>query len=114
MVGQSTPEDLSKFLASRKLPFEIYCDPGNKTYRAYGLERGSLWQVTTSPKVLLKGAIAHAQGHMQTGIVGDAMQMPGSFVIVEGKIVYAHRGQMSSDLARPAELLTAATRSPSP
>ena len=39
--------------------------------------------------------------------MGDGMQLPGSFVIKDGIVVYAHRGRVSSDTAPIDELLGA-------
>lgn len=107
VVGQATPEDLQRFLEGRDVPFETYCDPDLGAYRAYGLARGTLWQVVFAPKVIAEGIAAYQEGHKVEAIVGDPMQLPGSFVVSEGKIVFAHRGQTAADIAPPADLLAA-------
>lgn len=107
MIGQEGPEKLTRFLESRDLPFEMLCDPALDAYRAYGLSRGSLWQVLLAPPVIAAGIESYQEGHKVEPIVGDPMQLPGSFVISKGKVVYSHRGRYSSDLAPVADLLGA-------
>ena len=108
VVGQAQPSDLAEFMAGRSLPFEVFCDPDQQAYAAYGLVRGTLWQVTLSPEVIGAGLQAFQEGHRVSGIVGDAMQLPGSFVIDRGTIVFAHKGTTSSDLTSPEDLIAAA------
>lgn len=107
MVGQGSPEDLSSFLEGRDFPFEVLCDPDFSAYHAYGLVRGTLWQVVFAPEVIASGIAAYQEGHKIEPIVGDPMQLPGSFVVLAGKVVFAHRGRLSSDLAPPEALLAA-------
>jgi hypothetical protein len=107
VIGQGTPEELSNFLEGRNLPFEVLCDSDFSAYQAYGLVRGTLWQVLFSPQVIAAGVAAYQEGHKVEAIVGDPMQLPGSFVIKDEKVVFAHRGRLSSDLAAPDDLLAA-------
>jgi hypothetical protein len=106
-VSMGTPLDLTEFLAEHDLPFELLCDPSAEAYRAYGLVRGNAYQVAMAPQVVAAGIKAAAEGHFISATVGDAMQLPGSFVVVDGRIVYAHRGRLSSDLAPIDDLLQA-------
>lgn len=110
VIGQGTTEELNRFLEGRDIPFDLFCDPELEAYRAYGLSRGSLWQVLFSPQVIAEGIAAHQEGHKVEAIVGDPMQLPGTFVVDDGKIVFAYRGQTSADLAPPEEILAAASR----
>jgi peroxiredoxin len=105
-IGQGTPEELRKFMEGRDLPFEMLTDPERAAFRAYGLERGSAGQIF-SRQVVVEGFKAAAEGHVMTRAVGDVMQLPGSFVVQDGTIVFAHRGQLSSDVGDPDELIAA-------
>jgi hypothetical protein len=107
-VSMGTPVDLTEFLDEHHLPFELLCDPSAEAYRAYGLSRGNAYQVAMAPQVVASGIKAASEGHFIRPTVGDAMQLPGAFVVVEGRIVYAHRGRLSSDLAPIDDLLEAA------
>lgn len=96
-------------MEGRNLPFEVLTDPEREAYRAYGLERGSAGQIF-SRKVVVEGLKAASEGHVMTKAVGDVMQLPGSFVIEDGTILFAHRGQLSSDVGSPDDLIAAVTR----
>jgi hypothetical protein len=108
-IGQGTPAQLRHFLSykDRHFPFPLYTDPQRISFRAYGLERGNWWQVTLAPKVLARGARAASKGHVVSKPVGDVKQMPGSFLVVDGIIRFARRGEASSDVVPPRELLAA-------
>ena len=107
VVGQGTPEDLRDFLETRPVPFETFVDPERAAYRLYNLPRGNLRQVAYDPRVIRAGVAAASEGHIVGVPMGDGMQLPGSFVIKNGVVVYAHRGKLSSDTAPIDELLGA-------
>ena len=107
VVGQGTPEDLRDFLETRPVPFETFVDPERAAYALYNLPRGSLRQVAYDPRVIKAGVVAASEGHIVGVPMGDGMQLPGSFVIKDGIVVYAHRGKLSSDTAPIEDLLNA-------
>jgi len=107
VVGQGTHEDMQAFLATRPVPFDTFADPERGAYRAYGLARGNWRQVAYDPSVLRAGAVAAMEGHIVGTPMGDPMQLPGSFVITDGIVVYAHRGATSADTAPIDDLLRA-------
>ena len=107
VVGQGTHEDMQAFLETRPVPFETFADPERAAYGLYNLPRGSMRQVAYDPRVIRAGIVAAAEGHIVGVPMGDGMQLPGSFVIREGIVVYAHRGKLSSDTAPIDELLGA-------
>ena len=78
-----------------------------EAYRAYSVVRGSWWQVASHPRVLAAGAIAAAEGHIVGRPMGDTKMLPASFVIKDRVIVFAHRGETSSDITPPSELIAA-------
>jgi peroxiredoxin len=105
-IGQGTPEELERFMYGRDLPFRMLTDPNRESYRAYGLERGSPGQIF-SRQVVVSGLKAASEGHVMSKVVGDVMQLPGSFVVIDGIIRFAHRGQTSADIAPIDDLLAA-------
>jgi peroxiredoxin len=107
VVGQGTPEDLDAFLQTRPVPFETFVDPDRRAYGLYNLPRGTMRQVAYDPRVIKAGVVAASEGHIVGVPMGDGMQLPGSFVISDGVVVYAHRGKLSSDTAPINELLDA-------
>ena len=81
-----------------------FSDPEQKLYRAFGLARGSWWQVL-GPKVIWRGFVAaivrrHGFGRPQA----DVRQMPGAFLLREGAIVRAFRHESSADRPDYCEL----------
>ena len=72
-------------------------DPGRRLYRAFGLPRGNAWMIF-GPKVWLRGFDAGVlKGHGVGGIMGDAFQMPGLFMIFHGQILRSYRHQSAAD-----------------
>ncbi|MBM3128174.1 MAG: AhpC/TSA family protein [Chloroflexi bacterium] len=88
-VTQGDPDAARVFCEQRAPGIACLADPERKAYRAFGLERGSLWQVMLSPQVLLGTLRAWWRGH-KTELPPrsqDVMQMSGAFIIgTDGKI----------------------------
>lgn len=65
-------------------------DPSGRAYRAFGLRRGSAWQLF-GPRVVWRGFVAGVlRGHGVGALEGDGFQMPGTFLVHRGAIVKAH------------------------
>lgn len=107
VVTQGNPEAARTFCEQHAPGIACLADPERKAYRAYGLERGSLWQVILSPQVLLGTLRAWRRGH-KTGLPPrgqDVMQMSGLFVIgADGKIRLPYYYDTIADHP-PADLL---------
>jgi peroxiredoxin len=72
-------------------------DPGRGLYRAFELRRGNLWQLF-GPSVIARGIAAFVRGGHGVGrLRGDGFQMPGAFVVRDGRIVRAFRHAAASD-----------------
>ena len=88
-VTQGKPEETLEFCKRQAPGIVCLADPERRAYRAFGLERGSLWQVILSPQVLLGTLRAWRHGH-GTGLPPrgqDVMQLSGTFIIgTDGKI----------------------------
>lgn len=82
-VTQGTPAETLEF-GKRQAP-GVVClsDPERSAYQAYGLGRGSMWQVLLSPEVIKGTANARQHGHIaELPPPGqDVMQMSGTFII---------------------------------
>ena len=61
-------------------------DPGRRLYRGLGLRRGKLSQLL-GWSVLRRGASAFFSGHRAGRLEGDGTQMPGVFLVHEGRVV---------------------------
>lgn len=89
VIMQGTPEATAAF-AKRFAP-GLYClaDPERKAYKAYGLERGNLFQTFLNPKVWSAIAKSREKGYaVEPAPAGqDSMQMSGTFIIgTDGKV----------------------------
>lgn len=72
-------------------------DPDCQLYRAYGLHRGKFTQLL-GPAVWWRGfRAAILAGHAVGPAVGDGFQMPGAFLVRDGKILKAYRHQTAAD-----------------
>ncbi|HMB23900.1 MAG TPA: peroxiredoxin-like family protein [Anaerolineales bacterium] len=84
VVTQGTPEQARAFCEARAPGVQCLADPERKSYRAYGLERASLWQTFLSLDVWRSNwRLKRARGwNVEMPPSGqDAMQMAGTFVI---------------------------------
>jgi len=72
-------------------------DPQKDLYRAFGLQRGSLAQII-GPKVLWRGFVAAIlEGHGFGAPKQDPFQLPGVFLVHQGRILRDFRHEYSSD-----------------
>ena len=86
--------------------FPCLADPRRKGYKAFGLKRGSLLQVL-GPTAIARGIRAARHGHHIEKTVGDAFQMPGTFIIdSEGIVRYARYSRHVADHPSTADLIT--------
>ena len=90
IVTQGTPEEAKVFCAQRAPGVVCLSDAECKSYRAYGLERASIWQSFLSLNVLRSNKrLKHDKGwNTELPPEGqDALQMAGVFVIApDGRI----------------------------
>jgi len=74
----------------------LVSDPERVLYRSLGLGRGRVRQLF-GPRVWVRGIVATLRGNMIGRLVGDGFQMPGVFLIENGRIVQAFRHETVSD-----------------
>ena len=81
-------------------------DPDQELYRAFSLQRGGLLRMM-GLKVWIRGFIAGVMnGHGYGGKMGDVMQMPGVFLVHEGKILLHYRHKSPADRPDYVQLAT--------
>ena len=91
-VTQGDPKQAQALCDRMRAPFPCLADAQRATYKAFGLKRGSVWEVM-GPAAIAHGFEAAAKGHFVERVVGDAFQMPGTFIIDRAGIVrYARYG----------------------
>jgi hypothetical protein len=71
-------------------------DPDRILYRALGLSTGSFLQLL-GPRVLWRAASATAHGHRLGRKDGDTRQMPGVFLVQDGRVIESFRHQDVAD-----------------
>jgi peroxiredoxin len=93
LVHMGDPQSFATFAAGYGLDaLPSVSDPDRVLYRALGLRRGSLRQIF-GWHVWVRGARAFFSGHGIGALQGDGTQMPGAFLIRNGKVAarYLHR-----------------------
>jgi peroxiredoxin len=89
-------------------------DPHCQLYRAYGLNRGRLGQLL-GPTVWWRGFKAAILSRHGVGPAdGDGFQMPGAFLISDGKIIREFRHQTAADRPDYCQLASGVVRNHSP
>ncbi|MBI5366923.1 MAG: hypothetical protein HZA54_07785 [Planctomycetes bacterium] len=99
VLVHQTPEDVGDAITEHHgvADWARISDPGRALYRAFGLEKGGLLSVL-GPKSLLRGAGAFfGGGHRQGGLQGDALQMPGVFVLAGERVTGEFRHASVAD-----------------
>jgi peroxiredoxin len=87
LVHMGTPESFTAFAAQYDLDdVPVYADPERRFYRGLGLQRGTLAQLL-GWKVWVRGARAFFSGHGIGALEGDGTQMPGVFLLHQGRVV---------------------------
>jgi peroxiredoxin len=83
VVTQGSPQAAAEFGKKHAPGLLVLSDPERAAYRAYGLERGSIFQVALNPRVFRAVSRAKKKGYrLELPPEGqDAMQMSGIFVI---------------------------------
>lgn len=100
LVHMSPDAEAAEFFARYSLDdVARFSDPGRGLYRRFSLRRGD-WEQLFGVAVWLRGARAIvADGHGLGALAGDGFQMPGAFLILNGKIVREFRHDSAA--ARP-------------
>ena len=110
LVHQGSDDDLRPLLARYNVPaVDRVSDPSTTLYRSLELPRGSLGQLF-GPPVWSRGLAAVLAGHGIGPLVGDGFQMPGAFLIRDGRIVAAYRHRHAADRPDYAALACGTSR----
>lgn len=107
MVTFTDPDNLDGYLASHDLQFPVLIDPDRSTYRAYGLERGSVmrvwgWKTARRYLELFRRGGLHDL-HRPTE---DTLQLGGDFIIApDGTLAWGFWGHGPDDRPSVDELI---------
>ena len=106
-MTQGDPQQAQSLCDRFEAPFPCLADPQREGYRAFGLKRGSWWDVI-GPAAIARGMTAGRKGHHIERPVGDVMQLPGTFIIDrQGIVRYARDARHSGDHPQTTELVEA-------
>lgn len=102
-VGMMEDAALGEFLEAYGLgDLPRFADPDRELYRAFGLRRGNPRQLF-GPRVWKRGLAAAAPawlgggGHGLGALQGDGLQMPGVFLLHEGRVIGGYRHDTAAD-----------------
>ncbi len=97
LVHQGTEDSGRAFFARYGLDdVSRVADPDRDLYRAFDLRRGSLGQLF-GPKVIARGIAAALRGHGVGKLEGDGFQMPGTFVVEDGRVLAGRAHETAAD-----------------
>ena len=113
LITFSEPDRLTTYRDRHHLPFPVLTDPERRTYRAYGLGRGSVARVWGR-----RAARRYVDLIRRDGLTGlrvpseDTLQLGGDFVIApDGTLVFGFWGAGPDDRPSVDELVSAVERS---
>lgn len=97
LIHMSPPDVAAAFFATYGLTDIAHIsDPSSTLYRSFGLRRGNLWKLF-GPSTAWRGIKATLAGHRVGRLQGDGFQMPGVFLIQDGRIIrefrHSHAGE---------------------
>ena len=102
-VGMMDEDSLGPFLDAYGLgDLPRFADPEKELYRAFGLRRGNPRQLF-GPRVWKRGLAAAAPawlgggGHGLGALQGDGLQLPGVFLLHEGRVIGGYRHETAAD-----------------
>ena len=97
VVHMGMPDEGDEVLARYQLQgVDAVSDPLRELYQAFDLQQGSFTQLF-GPREFARGFIATLKGHVVGLFQGDALQLPGAFVVSRGTILRAFRHRSASD-----------------
>lgn len=97
LVHMGTAADFAAFAGKYDLAdLPAVADPDRVLYRGLGLRRGGVRQLL-GLRVWLRGTASFLAGHRPGRLAGDVGQMPGAFLIMDGKILRAADYETAGD-----------------
>lgn len=110
LVHLGREQDAAAWLAGSGLEdLPRISDPSRELYASFELERGGFLQLF-GPKVWWRGLRAAMAGHGVGKLQGDGLQMPGAFLVRDGKIRLAYRHKSAADRPDYVALAAAMTK----
>lgn len=96
-LHQASVEAGNLFFARRAPGSRAVADPDGVLFDAFGLRRGRARELF-GPAVWLRGLRAMIKGHFVGRPKGDALRMPGAYLVSGSRILWRHRARHAGDL----------------
>ncbi len=107
LITMGKPVEAAAFCRAQRLPYQCLSDPARRSYRAFGLRRGSVAEVM-GPAPALAYLRAAGKGHLAGRPVGDVYQLGGIFLLnTDGRIAFARYPRHAGDHPAPGEIARA-------
>ena len=107
VITFDAPTPMAERQRERLAPLTVLIDESRSTYVAYGLSRGSVWDVW-GPKIWRSYARLLRRGRRLQRPRADSLQLGGDFVIDRGgRIAYVFRSTDSDDRPTVDAIITA-------
>jgi len=97
LVHMGMPDESDGILTRYQLVgVDAVSDPLRELYQAFDLHQGTFVQLFGA-RAMARGVTATLKGHVMGWLEGDALQMPGAFVVSHGAILRAFRHDSAGD-----------------
>ena len=98
LVHMDTPEAAGRYLTKHKMEGVVAVeDTEKRLFAAFGLGRTSLLKVF-GPRTMFRGMLLTLSGKIPGPYAGDKFQLPGAFLVHQGRILAGYRYNSISDL----------------
>lgn len=110
LITMGKPPEAAAFCRAQRLPYTCLSDPARRSYRAFGLRRGTTADVM-GPAPMLAGLRAASKGHFVGRPVDDVYQLGGIFLVnTDGRLGYARYSRHAGDQPAAGELRRAVSQ----
>ncbi len=97
VVHMGMPDEGEELLARYQLQgVDAVSDPLRELYQAFNLKQGTFAQLF-GPREFARGFVATLKGHVAGLFQGDALQLPGAFVVSRGQVLRSFRHRSAGD-----------------
>lgn len=97
VVHMGMPDEGEELLARYQLQgVDAVSDPLRELYQAFDLKQGNFAQLF-GPREFARGFVATLKGHLVGLFQGDALQLPGAFVVSRGQVLRSFRHRSAGD-----------------
>ncbi len=104
LITMGRPAEAAAFCRAQRLPYRCLSDPARRSYRAFGLRRGTPIDVM-GPGPAIAALRAAGKGYFVGRPVGDVYQLGCIFLVTtDGRIAFARYPSHAGDQPAPGDL----------